>query len=98
MWLFFGCRNESQDWIFRKEMEGFLSKGTLARLTTAFSRDGPEKVYVQVCVCVCVRGRVCLGSCSCWCVCVRARVCVCVFVCVLVRAPQVLTRCLKQGL
>lgn len=48
MWLFFGCRNESQDWIFRSEMEGFLAKGTLAKLSTAFSRDASEKVYVQV--------------------------------------------------
>ncbi|CAN0388327.1 unnamed protein product, partial [Hapterophycus canaliculatus] len=47
MWLFFGCRNESQDWIFRREMEGFLAKGTLSRLSTAFSRDASEKVYVQ---------------------------------------------------
>lgn len=49
MWLFFGCRNESQDWIFRREMEDFLSKGTLSKLSTAFSRDASEKVYVQVC-------------------------------------------------
>eukprot|EP00903_Cladosiphon_okamuranus_P005985 g5907.t1 len=47
MWLFFGCRSESQDWIFRDEMEGFLAKGTLAELSTAFSRDASEKVYVQ---------------------------------------------------
>eukprot|EP00752_Nemacystus_decipiens_P018761 g16821.t1 len=47
MWLFFGCRSESQDWIFREEMEGFLAKGTLANLSTAFSRDAAEKVYVQ---------------------------------------------------
>ena len=48
MWLFFGCRHESQDWIFREEMEGFLKKGTLAKLSTAFSRDSSQKVYVQV--------------------------------------------------
>ncbi|CAN0097689.1 unnamed protein product, partial [Ectocarpus sp. 4 AP-2014] len=47
MWLFFGCRNESQDWIFRREMEGFLERGTLSKLSTAFSRDASEKVYVQ---------------------------------------------------
>lgn len=48
MWLFFGCRNEKQDWIFREEMEAFLSKGVLTRLSTAFSRDTADKVYVQV--------------------------------------------------
>lgn len=48
MWLFFGCRSESQDWIFRREMESFLAKGTLSKLSTAFSRDAAEKVYVQV--------------------------------------------------
>lgn len=50
MWLFFGCRHHEQDWIFREEMEGFLKKGTLARLSIAFSRDSAEKVYVQVCI------------------------------------------------
>ncbi|CBJ32514.1 conserved unknown protein [Ectocarpus siliculosus] len=47
MLLFFGCRNGSQDWIFRREMEGFLERGTLSKLHTAFSRDASEKVYVQ---------------------------------------------------
>lgn len=48
MWLFFGCRHREQDWIFQEEMEGFLQKGTLSRLHTAFSRDSAKKVYVQV--------------------------------------------------
>ena len=46
IWLFFGNRSSSQDWIFRDEMEGYLQDGTLSRLLTAFSRDGPQKVSV----------------------------------------------------
>jgi len=45
--LFFGCRHEDRDWIYKREMEEFLGDGTLSHLFTAFSRDTPEKVYVQ---------------------------------------------------
>lgn len=46
LWLFFGNRYASEDWIYRREMEGYLESKVLSRLFTAFSRDGPEKVYV----------------------------------------------------
>lgn len=45
--LFFGCRNRSKDYIFEKELQGFLDDGTLTRLFTAFSRDQRNKIYVQ---------------------------------------------------
>ncbi|CAN0266194.1 unnamed protein product, partial [Discosporangium mesarthrocarpum] len=47
MLLFFGCRDSESDWIFRTEMEGFLDRGVLSKLITAFSREQEDKVYVQ---------------------------------------------------
>ena len=46
-WLFFGDRSRSQDFLYRRELEGFIEDGTLQRLDAAFSRDQEEKVYVQ---------------------------------------------------
>jgi sulfite reductase (NADPH) flavoprotein alpha-component len=46
-WLFFGHRHEATDFLYRDEFEAFLEDGTLTRLSTAWSRDGCEKVYVQ---------------------------------------------------
>ena len=46
-WLFFGHRRGDCDFLYRQELEDFLDDGTLARLDTAFSREGTEKVYVQ---------------------------------------------------
>jgi sulfite reductase (NADPH) flavoprotein alpha-component len=46
-WLFFGHQHEATDFFYRDELEAFLADGTLARLSTAWSRDGAVKVYVQ---------------------------------------------------
>ncbi len=46
-WLFFGHQHEATDFLYRDEIEGFLGNGTLTRLSTAWSRDGADKVYVQ---------------------------------------------------
>jgi len=46
-WLFFGDRRIDCDFLYRQELEAFIARGTLSRLDTAFSRDGPDKVYVQ---------------------------------------------------
>jgi NADPH-ferrihemoprotein reductase len=45
--LFFGCRSQKADYIYREELEAYLACGALTALHTAFSRDGPAKVYVQ---------------------------------------------------
>jgi len=51
-WLFFGCRNAEEDFLYRAELEEYAAEGTLSHLVTAFSRptncppDAP-KVYVQ---------------------------------------------------
>jgi sulfite reductase (NADPH) flavoprotein alpha-component len=46
-WLFFGNTRRELDFLYRGELEGYLRKGVLARLDTAFSRDQGHKVYVQ---------------------------------------------------
>jgi sulfite reductase (NADPH) flavoprotein alpha-component len=46
-WLFFGDQHRELDFLYRQELEAWLVKGVLSRLDTAFSRDQPEKIYVQ---------------------------------------------------
>jgi sulfite reductase (NADPH) flavoprotein alpha-component len=46
-WLFFGHQHENSDFLYRDEIEDFLAQRTLTRLSTAWSRDGARKVYVQ---------------------------------------------------
>jgi len=46
-WLFFGDQHGATDFLYRDEIEGFARDGLLTRLDTAFSRDQPDKVYVQ---------------------------------------------------
>jgi sulfite reductase (NADPH) flavoprotein alpha-component len=44
--LYFGCRHQEKDFLYRKELEDWAQAGLLS-LRTAFSRDQKEKVYVQ---------------------------------------------------
>jgi len=46
-WLLFGERNAAHDFFFRDELQHWLDSGLLERLDLAFSRDQPEKRYVQ---------------------------------------------------
>ena len=46
-WLLFGERNIAHDYLCRDELQGWLASGDLALLDLAFSRDQPEKIYVQ---------------------------------------------------
>jgi sulfite reductase (NADPH) flavoprotein alpha-component len=46
-WLFFGDRHERSDFLYRDELEGFVASRELTRLDLAFSRDQPERIYVQ---------------------------------------------------
>uniref|UniRef100_I3KA96 Methionine synthase reductase n=1 Tax=Oreochromis niloticus TaxID=8128 RepID=I3KA96_ORENI len=41
-WLFFGCRHRDRDYLFREELEGFVSRGILGHLKVCFSRDRGE--------------------------------------------------------
>jgi sulfite reductase (NADPH) flavoprotein alpha-component len=46
-WLFFGDRNFTHDFLYQLEWQEWLKDGALSRLDVAFSRDQPEKIYVQ---------------------------------------------------
>ena len=46
-WLFFGEQRRSSDFFYEAEWEQALKDGALHRLTTAFSRDQAQKIYVQ---------------------------------------------------
>lgn len=46
-WLFFGEQHAATDFYYREELESLQKTGVLNKLDTAFSRDQPEKVYVQ---------------------------------------------------
>ena len=46
-WLFFGHRREATEFFYRDELAQLLHTGALSKLSTAWSRDGSHKVYVQ---------------------------------------------------
>jgi len=46
-WLFFGDQREKFDFLYRDQFQAMQKDGVLTRLDTAFSRDQPQKVYVQ---------------------------------------------------
>jgi sulfite reductase (NADPH) flavoprotein alpha-component len=46
-WLFFGEQRAATDFYYRDELEKMFTDGHLTKLSTAFSRDQVEKVYVQ---------------------------------------------------
>ena len=46
-WLVFGHRNFTHDFLYQLEIQDWLKSGVLNRLDVAFSRDQPEKYYVQ---------------------------------------------------
>ncbi|XP_028662860.1 P450 (cytochrome) oxidoreductase b isoform X1 [Erpetoichthys calabaricus] len=45
--LYYGCRHKNEDYLYQEELEQFEKEGVLTKLNVAFSRDQPEKVYVQ---------------------------------------------------
>jgi sulfite reductase (NADPH) flavoprotein alpha-component len=46
-WLFFGDRHFTHDFLYQLEWQDALKDGALTRMDVAFSRDTPQKVYVQ---------------------------------------------------
>ena len=46
-WLFFGDRQFTHDFLYQTEWQDALKDDALTRMDVAFSRDTPEKVYVQ---------------------------------------------------
>jgi sulfite reductase (NADPH) flavoprotein alpha-component len=49
-WLLFGEQRRATDFLYGEELLEYQRKGKLHRLDLAFSRDQPEKVYVQHCM------------------------------------------------
>jgi sulfite reductase alpha subunit-like flavoprotein len=45
--VFCGCRCKEHDWLYKEELEHLNQTGIISKLFPAFSRDGPEKEYVQ---------------------------------------------------
>uniref|UniRef100_A0A8C8RX08 Methionine synthase reductase n=1 Tax=Pelusios castaneus TaxID=367368 RepID=A0A8C8RX08_9SAUR len=80
-WLFFGCRHQDRDYLFRDELRSFVENGTLTHLKVCFSRDPPpatEKApakYVQDNIRLCAKevARVLLKERGCFYVCGDAR-------------------------
>jgi len=46
-WLFFGDRTFTHDFLYQLDWQDALNGGALTRMDVAFSRDTPEKIYVQ---------------------------------------------------
>lgn len=46
-WLFFGDRHFTHDFLYQLEWQDALEDGSLTQIDVAFSRDQPEKIYVQ---------------------------------------------------
>jgi sulfite reductase (NADPH) flavoprotein alpha-component len=46
-WLFFGEQREKSDFFYEEEFKALQNDGVLTKFDTAFSRDQPQKIYVQ---------------------------------------------------
>jgi sulfite reductase (NADPH) flavoprotein alpha-component len=46
-WLFFGEQHFTTDFLYQTEIQNWFATGVLTKLSTAFSRDQQEKIYVQ---------------------------------------------------
>jgi len=46
-WLFFGARHARSDFLYQADWQRWQQSGVLTRMDVAFSRDTPQKVYVQ---------------------------------------------------
>lgn len=47
IYYYFGSRHQSQEYLYGEEIEAWIMDGIVSRAGLAFSRDGPNKVYIQ---------------------------------------------------
>lgn len=47
VYYYFGSRHQSQEYLYGEEVEAWILDGIITRAGLAFSRDGPNKVYIQ---------------------------------------------------
>lgn len=47
VYYYFGSRYQAQEYLYGEEIEAFILDGVITRAGLAFSRDGPNKVYIQ---------------------------------------------------
>ncbi|KAH0587290.1 hypothetical protein H2248_006093 [Termitomyces sp. 'cryptogamus'] len=47
IYYYFGSRHQASEYLYGEEIEAFILDGIISRAGLAFSRDGPEKVYIQ---------------------------------------------------
>ncbi|OLY78434.1 putative sulfite reductase [NADPH] flavoprotein component [Smittium mucronatum] len=47
MALYFGSRHRTMEYLYGEDLESYHADGLLTRLQLAFSRDQPEKIYIQ---------------------------------------------------
>jgi sulfite reductase (NADPH) flavoprotein alpha-component len=47
MILYFGSRYREMEYLYGEELDAYLGEGVLTSLRLAFSRDQPEKIYIQ---------------------------------------------------
>ncbi|RUP45169.1 hypothetical protein BC936DRAFT_148535 [Jimgerdemannia flammicorona] len=45
--LYFGSRHRSMEYLYGEELEAYLASGDLTHAGLAFSRDQPDKIYIQ---------------------------------------------------
>jgi sulfite reductase (NADPH) flavoprotein alpha-component len=46
-WLFFGDQHFATDFLYQTEIQSWYETGVLTKVNLAFSRDQPQKIYVQ---------------------------------------------------
>ncbi|KAL0082050.1 hypothetical protein J3Q64DRAFT_1721467 [Phycomyces blakesleeanus] len=47
IWVYYGFRETTKDYLFEDDLENFVKDGTVKKLELAVSRKGKDKVYVQ---------------------------------------------------